>query len=196
LYRESMRLDIAHSPHYSRLQLIARFVAGPLYIMLPHALLLMPLAVVSVVLMPVAWAAILITGQYPERLFRFEVGLLRWQLRVNASLYHLVDGYPRFGLGEDDGPVTFTVDRPERSGRVHLLVRLLLGWAYCLLPHLVVLLLRGVIMFVLMVVAAVSVLVTGKYPLPFHRFNVATLRHAMRVRLYMGAMTERYPFFL
>lgn len=190
-----MRLDIAHSPRYSRLQLIARFVAGPLYIMLPHALLLMPLAVVSVVLMPVAWAAILITGHYPERLFAFEVGLLRWQLRVNASLYHLVDGYPRFGLGEDDGPVTFTVDRPERSGRVHLVIRLILGWAYCLVPHLVVLVLRGAVVLVLMVLAAVSVLATGEYPASFHRFSVETMRHSMRVGLYMGAMTDAYPSF-
>jgi hypothetical protein len=42
----------------------------------------------------------------------------------------------------------------------------------------------------------VSVLVTGKYPLPFHRFSLATLRHAMRVRLYTGGMTDVYPSFL
>lgn len=190
-----MRLNIVHSPVYSRLQLLARLVAGPLYIMLPHALLLMPLALLSVLLMPVAWVAVLFRGSYPERLFAFEVGLLRWQLRVNASLYHLVDGYPRFGLGAEGGPVSLSVERPRTLGRIHLVVRLLFGWAYCLAPHLVVLVLRGLVMLLLMVLAAVTVLVAGKYPPSFHRFNVATLRHAMRVRLYMGAMTDTYPAF-
>ena len=46
----------------------------------------------------VAWLAILFTGRYPEGLYRFGVGVLRWFLRVEAYLQLLVDEYPPFSF--------------------------------------------------------------------------------------------------
>jgi hypothetical protein len=188
-------LSIPHISSYSRLQLVLRMVFGMLYIALPHALPLMVLAVASVLLMPVAWAAVLLTGRYPRALFDFEVGLLAWQYRVNASLYNLVDGYPAFGLRTDAGPVHLSVPFPERLGRLHLLLKLTLGWAYCALPHALMLLGKGLLMLPAMAVAAVAVLISGAYPKVLHRFCVNTLNHALRVRLYMGGMTDTSPSF-
>ncbi len=189
-------LSIPHLSSYSRLQLVLRMVFGMVYIALPHAFPLMVLAVASVLLMPVAWAAVLLTGRYPRALFDFEVGLLAWQYRVNASLYNLVDGYPAFGLRADAGPVQLSVPFPERLGRLHLLLRLTLGWAYCALPHALMLLVKGLLMLPVMAVAAVAVLISGEYPKVLHRFCVNTLNHSLRARLYMGGMTDTYPSFL
>ena len=46
----------------------------------------------------VAWFVILITGTYPQGLYDFGVGALRWLLRVQAYLLLMVDDYPPFSL--------------------------------------------------------------------------------------------------
>ena len=46
----------------------------------------------------VAWLAILFTGHYPEGLYQFGVGVLRWFIRVEAYLLLLVDEYPPFSF--------------------------------------------------------------------------------------------------
>jgi hypothetical protein len=46
----------------------------------------------------VAWFAILFTGRYPESLYHFGVGALRWTTRVEAYLLLLRDEYPPFSL--------------------------------------------------------------------------------------------------
>jgi hypothetical protein len=48
----------------------------------------------------VAWFAILLTGDYPQGLYGFGVGTLRWMLRLQAYLLLLVDEYPPFSLDE------------------------------------------------------------------------------------------------
>jgi uncharacterized protein DUF4389 len=38
------------------------------------------------------------TGTYPQGLYEFGVGALRWRLRVEAYLLLMVDEYPPFSL--------------------------------------------------------------------------------------------------
>jgi hypothetical protein len=46
----------------------------------------------------VAWVTILFTGNYPQGLYDFGVGVLRWFIRVEAYLLLLVDEYPPFSF--------------------------------------------------------------------------------------------------
>jgi hypothetical protein len=46
----------------------------------------------------IAWFVILFTGAYPQQLYDFGVGALRWLLRVEAYMLLLVDDYPPFSL--------------------------------------------------------------------------------------------------
>lgn len=186
-------LKIPHRPSYSRIQLLLRVVFGLVYIALPHAIPLMVLAVVSLLLMPVAWVAVLFTGKYPRQLFNLETGLLTWQIRVNARLNNLADGYPPFGLKAVDSHVKVGIPYPERLNRQHLVLKLLFGWLYCGVPHLLVLTLRSIGTLLLMLLAFITVLILGRYPEAWHRFNVGTMEHTLRFRLYMGGMTDEYP---
>lgn len=69
------------------------------FLAIPHYLVLILLSPVAVVLVVVAWFAILFTGRYPPGIFRFVVGLFRWALRVQAYMFMLTtDRYPPFSL--------------------------------------------------------------------------------------------------
>ena len=57
------------------------------------------LGTIALVLTVLAWVIILITGSYPARLFNFVVGVMRWNLRVDAYMLILAtDEYPPFSL--------------------------------------------------------------------------------------------------
>jgi hypothetical protein len=45
-----------------------------------------------------AWFSILFAGHYPEGLYEFGVGALRWRLRVETYMLLMVDEYPPFSL--------------------------------------------------------------------------------------------------
>jgi hypothetical protein len=45
-----------------------------------------------------AWFIVLFTGSYPQGLYEFGVGALRWRLRVEAYMLLMVDEYPPFSL--------------------------------------------------------------------------------------------------
>jgi hypothetical protein len=45
-----------------------------------------------------AWFIIVFTGAYPQGLYEFGVGALRWRLRVESYILLLVDEYPPFSL--------------------------------------------------------------------------------------------------
>ena len=66
---------------------------------IPHYVVLTLLGLTSLVLLVIAWFAILFTGRYPRGIFGFLVGLFRWALRVQAYMFMLTtDRYPPFRL--------------------------------------------------------------------------------------------------
>ena len=53
----------------------------------------------SLIVVVIAWSAILFTGRYPRGMFGFVEGVLRWEQRVIAYAFVLVtDAYPPFSL--------------------------------------------------------------------------------------------------
>jgi hypothetical protein len=66
---------------------------------IPHYAVLFFLTIAAVVVVIIAWFAILFTGRYPRDLFDFVVGVLRWYLRVFAYAFLLTtDRYPPFSI--------------------------------------------------------------------------------------------------
>jgi hypothetical protein len=66
---------------------------------IPHYVLLALLEIAAVVVVIIAWFAILFTGRYPRALFDFVEGVIRWHNRVIAYAFLLVtDDYPPFRL--------------------------------------------------------------------------------------------------
>ena len=66
---------------------------------LPHVVVLAFLWAAAVCVSIVAWFIILFTGRYPQELFDFVVGVMRWTLRVSAyAMLLTTDQYPPFSL--------------------------------------------------------------------------------------------------
>jgi hypothetical protein len=68
-------------------------------LVIPHLIVLLFLWFAAVVVVIIAWFAILFTGRYPRAMFDFVEGVLRWGQRVVAYAFLLVtDTYPPFSL--------------------------------------------------------------------------------------------------
>jgi hypothetical protein len=66
---------------------------------IPHYIVLFFLWIALVVVVILAWFAILFTGRYPKGMFDFVEGVIRWGARVVAYAFTLVtDRYPPFSL--------------------------------------------------------------------------------------------------
>jgi len=95
--QQSVRLDYPDTDGGRRLSrglpLVKWFLA------IPHYIVLAFLWVAVVVVVIIAWFAILFTGRYPRSLFDFVEGVIRWGARVVAYAFTLVtDRYPPFGF--------------------------------------------------------------------------------------------------
>jgi membrane protein YqaA with SNARE-associated domain len=160
-------------------------------LVIPHAVVLYFLQLVTGVLTFFAFFAILFTGKFPRGMFDFNVNVYRWQANVSAYAGLLRDEYPPFSGEPGRYPVTFDVRYPERLSRWLIFVKWLL-----VIPNLVVLLLLALVAAVLYVLAFFAILFGGKFPRGMFHFIVGVNRWSYRANAY-GAwlMTDRYPPF-
>lgn len=204
-----VRVDARRDTSLSRwLWLVKWFLAIPHYVVLGF------LWLAFVVLSAVAFFAILFTGRYPRPIFDFNVGVLRWTWRVQYYAYGALgtDQYPPFSLREDPGyPAHLEIDYPQRLSRGLVLVK----WWLLAIPQYIIIGLfagggafassrlagsgfhwpDGGLIGILVLVAAIVLTITGRYPDAIFDFVLGMNRWVLRVAAYAGLMTDRYPPF-
>ncbi len=168
---------------------------------IPHFAILFFLWIAFLVSSIIALFAILFTGRYPPGLFNFNVGVLRWHWRVAFYCLSVLgtDRYPPFSLNPADYPATLEIEYPERLSKGLVLVK----WWLLAIPHYLILgLLQGGsaprfggLNAVLVVIAAVGLLFTGRYSQDIYRLALGINQWSMRVTAYTSLMTDRYPPF-
>jgi len=92
-------------------------------------------------------------------------------------------------------PVTFTVEYPERLSRGWLLVKLLFGYFYVIIPHAICLGIYEIGVGIVTFIAFWAILFTGKYPKGMFEFVVGYMRWGLRVGTYMMLLRDEYPPF-
>jgi hypothetical protein len=85
--------DVEYPEELSRWLIFVKWL-----LVIPHILVLFLLYIVVLVIYFIAFFAILLTKKFPESMFGFVVGTLRWQSRVNAYVFLLRDEYPPFSM--------------------------------------------------------------------------------------------------
>ena len=153
-------------------------------LVIPHVIVLVFLWIAFVALTVVAFFAILFTGRYPQRIFDFNVGVMRWSWRVGFYSYSglATDRYPPFTLADvPEYPARLEVERPAALSRGLVLVK---WWLLALPQYLIVAVFAGGawaglgaangndmtwssgggLIGLLVCIAAVVLLFTGRYP--------------------------------
>lgn len=69
-------------------------------LLIPHVIVLYFVGIAAGIAGWIAFWAIAFTGIYPEGIFTFVVGTLRWSTRTSAWLFSLTDEYPPFALND------------------------------------------------------------------------------------------------
>lgn len=190
-----MTFTIKHAESLSRGELLLRAFFGIFYIYIPHGFVLFFMGLWGAILSFISFWIILFTGRYPQSFFEYQVGLIRWQTRVRARMYNLVDGYPAFGIDSKDEAVNVEIPYPENLSRGMLIVKLFFGWFYVAIPHGFVLMFLGIAALFAQFLGWWIILFTGTLPISIHNFITGVLRWATRVGLYLQNMTDTYPPF-
>jgi uncharacterized protein DUF4389 len=179
-------------------------------LLIPHVIVLAFLCVAFAVVTVIAFFAVLITGRYPEPLFRFNVGVLRWTWRVVFYGYGALgtDRYPPFSLREEpDYPATLALEYPAHLSRGLVLVK----WWLLAIPHYLLLgALAGGVTFAVdagsnrttigllaavVIIVGVALLFSGRYPRGLFDLAMGVNRWSLRVAVYSLLMTDVYPPF-
>jgi hypothetical protein len=183
-------------------------------LVIPHVIVLVFLWPAFIVLSVVAFFAILVTGSYPRTIFEFNAGVLRWSWRVAFYSYSALgtDRYPPFTLADvPDYPARLDLQYPQSLSRGLVLAK----WWLLALPHYLIVGVfaggawagwnaandhwawtsGGGLIGLLVFIAAVVLLFSGRYPKAIFDFVLGMDRWVYRVIAYAALMTDSYPPF-
>jgi hypothetical protein len=162
-------------------------------LVIPHYIVLWFLSIPTILTVPLSWLIIIIMGRYPEFLWGYHTGLLRWGWRVNFYTYDAgnTDQYPPFSFGSrDDYPADLIIEFPESSSRLTALFRWLL-----VIPHWIIVYFLGAIRDLLVLIALIATLFTGRYPESLFDIIMGMNRWVYRVSAYSVLLVDDYPPF-
>jgi uncharacterized protein DUF4389 len=161
-------------------------------ILIPHYIALTVLYVVAFFAVIVAFFAVIFTGRYPQGIFNFLVGVMRWHNRVYAYLFLMVDGYPPFSLDDDPSyPVRFDIEYPGEIDRWRPVVQWLLVIPFAIVASILIYLAELLAFF-----AFFTILFAKSFPEGMHKIVLIGLRWQARGGAYALWMTTRYPPFV
>lgn len=138
----------------------------------------------------IAWFALVIVGRYPQGLYDFNSGVLRFSARVNAFAYLQTDSWPTFGIGEESGyPVRVAIaPRAEKQSRAKVFFRLILALPLIVASYPVNFLIQGAFML-----AWLTIVFRGYQPEGVHYIIAFANAWETRVGAYLLMLTDAYP---
>ena len=171
----------------SRLSVFFRY-----FLLIPWAIVGVFYSLAAFLAVFVAWFAIVFTGRYPQGIYDFVAGFVRFAARVNSFGYLLTDEFPAFNGQPDDAyPVKVGIPEPlPLYSRLKTLFRLIVGIPVWLLNYVM-----GVILAVISFLAWFVLVFTAKLPEGFYGPMRAALAYQTKATGYFCLLTEEYPPF-
>lgn len=99
---EYTKVEIEYPETISRGYTLLRAFFGGIYVIIPHGFVLFFREIATSVFMVLAFFAVLFTGEYPAAWHTFNVGTIRWGIRVNMYMSNMCDDYPPFSGKPDE----------------------------------------------------------------------------------------------
>jgi Domain of unknown function (DUF4389) len=162
-----------------------------LILAIPLAIWLYIYGIIATIAVVIAWFAIVITGGYPQGLYDFISGYLRFVTRFTGYAALLCDPYPSFGGSDDPAyPIRMEFERLEQYSRVKTLFRIILA-----IPIVILRYVMGLLLEIGAVGAWVVILFTGKMPQGLFDVMVLANSYTARSDAYLLLLTETYPPF-
>ena len=93
---EYTHFSVDYPEYLGKVHALVKVFFGVFYVLIPHGFILTFRGLASLVLSFVAFWVVLFTGSYPETIHQFNVGTMRWSIRVNLYLMLMTDQYPPF----------------------------------------------------------------------------------------------------
>lgn len=144
----------------------------------------------QLVVVILAWFVLIIMGRFPEGMYRFVGGILRFTQRVYGFFYLQTDAWPPFGIGEDSSyPIRVNFLPPAaRQSRLKAFFRLILVIPLAVLSY--------AMSYALTAVAAISwltIVFRGYQPAGVHNAIAYIMSWNTRATAYMYLMRDEYP---
>jgi hypothetical protein len=137
-----------------------------------------------------AWVAVVILGRYPQWLYSFNSGVVRYLVRTNAWVYLQTDAWPSFGIAEDPAyPIRVQIaPAAESQSRLKAFFRGIL-----ILPMLILSYAINYIHLWIGVVAWLTIVFRGYLPEGIN--SALTFVNGFYARLYgyFALLTDDYP---
>jgi hypothetical protein len=163
-----------------------------LLLAIPHFIVLMVWGFVGFFALVAAWFALVITGRYPQGLYDFLAGLMRYSTAVTGYVALLTDAYPPFSGDTDDYPVRLRIPPPQPEyDRLKAAFRLLLA-----IPPYIIAYAMNIVWEVGAFLAWFAILILGKQPKGLQDMIVLGLSYQQRAYAYILLLTEKWPPFL
>jgi hypothetical protein len=138
-----------------------------------------------------AWVAVIVLGRYPQWLYEFNSGVVRFSIRVSAWFYLQTDVWPPFSLGDDPSyPIRVNfAPAAARQSRLKALFRVVLAFPVLL----VVSYGTQYIQQLAALVAWLTIVFRGYLPEAIN--NMMTFLNGFHARVfgYLALLTDDYP---
>ena len=146
--------------------------------------------IAALVVIVLAWFALIILGRYPRGMYDFVGGFLRFSMRVNAFVSLQTDEWPPFGFRDDPAyPVRVNIAPPAaRQSRLKALFRLILA-----VPLLFMSMIFSYLIQYVAVAAWFTIVFRGYQPAGIHNALAFTNGWVTRANAYMYLMRDEYP---
>jgi hypothetical protein len=163
-----------------------------LLLAIPHIIFLYFYGLAAGVVVIVAWFALLFTGRYPQGMYDFVAGSLRYSTRVYGYLWLLTDEYPPFsGSADTLYPVDLNIGPPKSEySRLKVLFRIILA-----IPVLIIHYAMQIVAEVGALIAWFAIVALGRQPKGLQDMIVLGTSYQQRAYAYLALITEDWPPF-